>query len=545
MRTAFSTAKPQRWTRASSILICLAAVTLIATAFGVHLYSQSLSSVLLAFVLFALCVAIALHIRSLIMVGREHREIASALDSTEREFHQMANSIQEVFWMLDAENMKVLYVNQAYETITGRSCQSVRDAPKSYEEVIHPEDRVRVLCRLEESVETGQFDEEFRITRADKTIRWVWVRGFPVRDSAGIVRRLVGTAQDITARRSAEEQMARNLDMAEAARAEAEAFRKTSFALTQNLSMDYVLDTLLQSLLKLVPCESSQVFLIEADTHLFLARELQNQEANHHIPPSPATLDARDNRFLTEVIASKDSLLILETSDESQWARFKGFSHLRSWLCVPLVASEQVLGFLSLGDTHAQAFSQEHLRLAKSLAIPAAVAIQNARLYERAEIYGLELQQRLADLEATQQALRLAEVGRTLSEERFTKVFRSSPIPFSITTLEEGRFVDVNDAFEKHYGYSRDQLIGRTLSEVGPWDDPSELRRVVDEIRVHGAVHGLITRLRKSSGEAIDIIVSSETVKLDGRACLLVVCEDAPNQAGENPILNRKSAATH
>jgi len=339
--------------------------------------------------------------------------------------------------------------------------------------------------------------------------------------------------------------MARNLDMAEHARAEAEAFRKTSLALTQNLSMDYVLDTLLQSLLKLVPCQSAQVFLIEADTHLFLARDVQNCEENRSTPPYPGTLDAQGSHLLMEVLASKDSLLISDTAEETGWARFSGFSHLRSWLCVPLVASDQVLGFLSLGDTRAQAFSQENLRLAKSLAIPAAVAIQNARLYERAEIYGIELQQRLADLEVTQQALRLAEEGRTLSEERFTKVFRSSPIPFSITTLEEGRFVDVNDAFESRYGYSRDELIGRTLSEVGPWDDPNERRRVLDEIRERRAAHGLITRFRKNSGEVVDSIVSAETVELDGRECLLAISEDAPSQTDQQTQVARKSVTTH
>jgi GAF domain-containing protein len=82
---------------------------------------------------------------------------------------------------------------------------------------------------------------------------------------------------------------------------------------------------------------------------------------------------------------------------------------------VPLVASQQVLGLLSLGDTHAQAFSQKHLRLAKSLAIPAAVAIQNARLYEQAEIFRAELEQRLADLEQAQKELREVQQGRELS----------------------------------------------------------------------------------------------------------------------------------
>ncbi|MHB8503479.1 MAG: GAF domain-containing protein [Candidatus Acidiferrales bacterium] len=206
--------------------------------------------------------------------------------------------------------------------------------------------------------------------------------------------------------------MARNLDLAESARAEAEAFRKTSLALTQNLSMDYVLDTLLQSLLNLVPCESARVLLVESDTRLFLAREVQGGETNCRVPKCPATLNAKDNEFLMHVLAGRNSLLIPDTVAQEEWAAFKGFSHLRSWLCVPLVASQQVLGILSLGATHADAFTHEHLRLAKSLAIPAAVAIQNARLYEQAEIFRAELERRLADLEQAQNELRKAHQGR-------------------------------------------------------------------------------------------------------------------------------------
>jgi PAS domain S-box-containing protein len=518
-----------------SVLVCLASIALLVIAFRPGLYTgRQVSSVLLAFVLTALLVAIALHVRFLILVKREQRETADALDATEREyksvfdstldgililndqglcleanpaaqtmfgtrreelvgqpirrfyggnndfedswrrfldrkhehrevqvvradgktifveytakahylpgrhvavlrdisrrkqaeaalresedrFQQMATNIQEVFWMLDANNMKVLYVSPAYETITGRSCQSLEENPKFYEEVIHPEDRIRVLSRLGESVESGRLDEEFRIVRPDNLTRWVWVRGFPVRDSAGIVRRLVGTAQDVSARKSAEQEVAHNLDLTESARAEADAFRQATLALTQNLSMDYVLDTLLQSLLKLVPCESARILLVEADTRLFLAREVQGWEANRRIPKSPATFDAKDSEFLMHVLAGRNSLLIPNTVLEAEWGAFKGFSHLRSWLCVPLVASQQVLGLLSLGDTQTQAFTQEHLRLAKSLAIPAAVAIQNARLYEQAEIFRAELEQRLADLEQAEQALREVHHGREVS----------------------------------------------------------------------------------------------------------------------------------
>jgi PAS domain S-box-containing protein len=518
--TSPSQSKPQLWLRAGSILICFAAGTLLVTALGSRFYNGALSSILLTLVLVALCIAIVLHARFLLLARREHAQTTQVLDATEREyksvfdnaldaililddrgvcleanpaaltlygtdrgelvgqpvgkffagaedfgelwksflnrqsehretrilrgdgraifveytaranylpgrhvavlrdvsrrkqaeealresenrFQQMASNIEEIFWMLDAESKKIIYVNQAYETLTGRSCESLREDPKSHEFAVHPEDRVRVLSQLDEAVQTGQLDEEFRIVRPDNATRWVWVRGFPVRDSAGVVRRVVGTVLDISVRKAAEEEIAHNLDLAESARAEADAFRKTTLALTQDLSMDYVLDTLLESLLKLVPCESARVLLVEADTRLFLAREVHRGEPGARIPISPETLDAKDSRFLLEVLATKQSLLIPDTATETEWPVFRGFSHLRSWLCVPLVASQQVIGLLSLGDTHQQAFTHEHLRLAKSLAIPAAVAIQNARLYERAEIFRAELEHRLADLETT------------------------------------------------------------------------------------------------------------------------------------------------
>jgi len=186
------------------------------------------------------------------------KQVEAALRDSEERFQQMATNIHEIVWMLDAENMKVLYVNPAYEAITGRSCESLKEDPKSYEEVIHPEDRVRVLSRLGESVQTGQFDEEFRITRPDNSTPLVWVRGVAIRDSAGNVPYASQELPLEFQRESLQKSRWPGTSIwPSPAWEEAEAFRKTSLALTQNLSMDYVLDTLLQSLLKLIPCESA------------------------------------------------------------------------------------------------------------------------------------------------------------------------------------------------------------------------------------------------------------------------------------------------
>lgn len=155
----------------------------------------------------------------------------------------------------------------------------------------------------------------------------------------------------------------------------------------------------------------------------------------------------------------RKSILIPDTKKEEQWQTFKGHSHLRSWLSVPLMASGEYLGFLSIGHIDPNCYAQDHLRRAELLSIPAAAAIQNARLFARSDIYASELEKRLIDLREAETALRQAQGDRKVSDDKFQKVFRCSPIPFSITTLNEGRFVDVNAAFERRYGYPRESCL--------------------------------------------------------------------------------------
>ena len=404
-RTLIPERRPQRWMRAGSVLIGFAALTLLVTAFGAHLYNGTLSSALLSVVLIALAIAIGLHVRFLLLVRQEHRETATALDATEREYKSVFDNTLDGILILDDQGL-CQEANPAALTLFGTTHDEL--VGHSIEKFFAEDDFKGAWKRfLERTCEHS----ETRVSRGDG--RTVFVEY--TAKANFLPGRHVMVLRDISRRKQAEDQMARNLDMAEAARAEAEAFRKTSLALTQDLSMDYVLDTLLQSLLNLVPCELAQVILVEVDTRLFLAREVQNCESNRRLPHSPETLDARDSRFLMEILATKKSLLITNTAREEQWVEFKGFSHLQSWLCVPLMASQHVLGFLSLGDTRAQAFTQEHLRLAKSLAIPAAVAIQNARLYEQAEIFRAELEQRLEDLQQADEVPGKARQGRRLS----------------------------------------------------------------------------------------------------------------------------------
>jgi PAS domain S-box-containing protein len=135
------------------------------------------------------------------------------------------------------------------------------------------------------------------------------------------------------------------------------------------------------------------------------------------------------------------------------------------------------------------------------LAIPAAVAIQNAQLFARADIYGSELEKRLGDLQAAEGALSESETRCRLSEEKFQRVFHSSPIPFSIITSEEGRFLEVNAAFEHRYGYARQELLGRTVYELRIWEDLADRVFLLTQVRQRGPVRHVITKARTKAGE--------------------------------------------
>ena len=134
----------------------------------------------------------------------ELRSESAEHQRTEERFRQLAEGINEVFWMTDIENGEVIYVSPAYEVVWGRTCVSLYDAPRSRIEAIHPEDRERVAQVIADKRSKAGYDEEYRIIRPDGAVRWVHDRAFPIFDKTGKVYRLAGIAEDVTQRKRLE-----------------------------------------------------------------------------------------------------------------------------------------------------------------------------------------------------------------------------------------------------------------------------------------------------------------------------------------------------
>ncbi len=142
------------------------------------------------------------------LVAKLEEKNAELQETLER-FRQLAENIREVFWLTDPEKNSILYVSPAYERIWGRSCESLMKEPRGWLEAIHEADRERVREAATSKQAAGTYDEQYRITRPDGTVRWVRDRAFPVRDDHGRVYRVAGVAEDITETKELQAQILR------------------------------------------------------------------------------------------------------------------------------------------------------------------------------------------------------------------------------------------------------------------------------------------------------------------------------------------------
>jgi len=112
------------------------------------------------------------------------------------------------------------------------------------------------------------------------------------------------------------------------------------------------------------------------------------------------------------------------------------------------------------------------------------------------------------------------------SEERFSKAFHNNPLPMTISTEAEGRYLDVNDAFLGLLGCELHSIVGRTPFEVGFWVDPQDRVTMVKRLSVEGRIIGLPAKLRVKAGEVREATVSAEQIEIGGQSCVLTITQD-------------------
>ena len=147
----------------------------------------------------------------------ESKQADLALRASEEKFRQLAENIHEVFWMMTPAANELVYVSPAYERLSGRTCEVFYRNPLSWLDAVHPDDLKNAREALAKVKRGESVSVEFRIRTPSGQEKWIRDRAFPVRDEAGQLIRIVGIAEDVTERKSYEEELIQARQGADAA----------------------------------------------------------------------------------------------------------------------------------------------------------------------------------------------------------------------------------------------------------------------------------------------------------------------------------------
>ncbi len=161
------------------------------------------------------------------------------------------------------------------------------------------------------------------------------------------------------------------------------ALNAASMSMTQSLELETVLATLLESLHRLIPFDCAYIVLVENEDRLII----------HNFKFAAAFEDLQDVigcsvessavPYVQELLRTQTRIQISDTSKYPNWRHICGLDDVRSWLGLPLVAGGRIIGFIGMDKIQPEYFSEKHIQIIESFIGQAAIAIQNAWLYEQ------------------------------------------------------------------------------------------------------------------------------------------------------------------
>ncbi len=414
----------------------------------------------------------------------EHRARVSAETAADRlQLALAAGNMGTWEWELSSGRVRW---SESLEAIHGLAPGTFGGTFDDFLREIHPGDRPNVQSVLTEALERGNpYEVEYRILLADGRIRWLGARGRVLRDASGKPVGMTGVCADVTARRTQEEERTRLLAQEQAARADAEGARgRLAFLAEASVLLSSSLDqaTILRQLARLtVPrlADWASVYTVERDgtvqrveiAHSDPVLEDRVRSMTNRYPPDmsgPQTEGMRAGRTLLIPDITEEVLAAL-TPHEEMRALMRELA-VRSLMAVPLIARGQLVALMVFAASGSRFFGPEDVSLAEELARRAAVAVDNARLYQQERTVAHTLQQ--AFLPAT-----LPQVPGVLMHAAYLPGTAGTEIGgdwYDAFWLPDGRLgVSIGDV--TGHGVEAAVVMGQVRQGIraAAWDDPS------------------------------------------------------------------------
>jgi PAS domain S-box-containing protein len=273
-----------------------------------------------------------------------------------------------------------------------------------------------------------------RVFGSGETVEWEWtapngkdyqVYHYPFVDGDG-TRLVLALGVDVTERKLAYE-------AEQVARKTADTLREVSLALTRTLDIDTVLVSLLDHLRRLVPFDRARVMLLSGE-HLSVCAMMDDAGSVRILPEPRPSFDPSANPVIRGILTVREAVLIPDIHEHPLFGPRADPTFEHCWLGIPLVAHGTVIGLYSLSKRDAGSITFEHQQLAEALSAQAAVAVENALLFEQVQAAGTRLQtlsRRLVEVQETER--------RSIALELHDEASQSlTSLLFGLRLLEKG-----------------------------------------------------------------------------------------------------------
>ncbi len=352
----------------------------------------------------------------------DRKRIEVQLRESEQMFRQLAENIPQVVFVRDCHAQQMLYVSPAYEQIWGRSCKSLYQRPGDWIDAIHPEDRERILSRIEKRLQGENSAEktknEYKIIRPDGSVRWISTCTFPIPNEAGPVYRSAGIAEDITDRKQAEEELrCSEARFRELARWEALLNRLAS-QIRCSLDLDTILETAVQEIynrLEIDVCLFAWYRQDSTPSGWDVVKEVKNPDV-----PSFLGLYPLENwRPFTCKLVNQDLFPVdnFTESDRAVQQRLLSFG-TEALLSLPIETQSGALGTLMCGRlVYGRTWTDEELEMLQAVANQLVIGINQAQLYEQSCMAATTAQTKATELEVAMRELQQTQSQLVQSEK--------------------------------------------------------------------------------------------------------------------------------
>jgi two-component system cell cycle sensor histidine kinase/response regulator CckA len=331
------------------------------------------------------------------------------------------------------------------------------------------------------------------------------------RDQHALLTNQQTLRNEIEEREHAEKALRRSEEEAKRLAQESAIMAKIGQIISSTLNIQEVYERFAEEAHKLIPFDRIAINTINPEDRTFTVSYVAGLEIadRHQGKVVPLTGSA------TEEGMRSRSGFIIQAEDEKEIAtRFPGLltafrAGLRSMMMVPLISKDQRIGVLHFQSTKPQAYTQSDLRLAERVGTQIAGAIANAQLF----------------------------MARKQTEEKYRTIVRTTMDSFWIVDMQ-GRFLDVNDAYCRVIGYSRDELLTMSISDVEAEERAEETARRIQKIMEVGGDR-FETRHRCKDGRIIDIEVSVNYMEIGGGR-MFVFLRDITERKSTEELLQKE-----